>query len=391
MKMISAFARLLVLTLSLAAAVAHADVLLDTTDQLIAASPTQLGRLSRNGVPQDWGQSEDFPGVVNPASNYHYKTYVVPAGVTRYVQVMLDSSNPNLFVSAYLTSYSPNSAGAPNFGFDTNWQGDAGFSGPTFGVDPTYLNVLVPLNASLVVVVSETTPSAGLDSDFRLIVEGYTDSSFTSTTAAPASITLVSNLNPAPAGSAITLTATVTDVMPPNGRVMFRDGTAFISGCGAVPLSGGSGFSKTAQCVTTLSPGSHDLTAVYLPLERGATRATSEVLVQVVNPRLATTTTVVSSPNPSLSKQFIQITATVTGSSPTGSVAFVDTTLAVTISNCAAVPLVGSGNVKTAVCSTNSLAVGVHAIDANYSGDPVNAPSTGSASQTVNACVGRGC
>jgi len=78
--MISAFARLLVLTLSLAAAAAQADVLLDITDQLIAANPTQLGRLSRNGVPQDWAQSTVFPGVVNSAATYHYKTYVVPVG-----------------------------------------------------------------------------------------------------------------------------------------------------------------------------------------------------------------------------------------------------------------------------------------------------------------------
>ncbi len=40
---------------------------------------------------------------------------------------------------------------------------------------------------------------------------------------------------------------------------------------------------------------------------------------------------------------------------------------------------------------TASLPVGARTVNANYSGDAANAPSTGSITQTVNACTGRGC
>ncbi|MEO8753105.1 MAG: Ig-like domain repeat protein [Casimicrobiaceae bacterium] len=390
MKMISALARMFVLAVSLAATATYADVLLDVSGALVAGNPTQLGRLSRNALQQDWAGSESFPGVINPASTYHYTTYTVNVGATPYLQIEFDSTSANTFVSAYLTSYAPNSAGAPNYGFDTNWLGDAGRSGSFFGTDPVFLNVVAPMSSVLVIVVAETTPNAGLGAPYNLLVEGFTDTSFTNTTLA-GSVTLTSNNNPAAAGSSITLTATVTGTSPPAGSVKFLDGGVIIPGCAAVALPGGSATTKTANCVTMLAPGSHDLIAIYMPIARGGTPTTSTPLVQVVNPKLTTTTTLASTPNPSTSAQVIAFTATVTGSvSPTGTVAFVDTTAAATIAGCGAVPLVGSGLSKTATCNSK-LAAGVRNINANYSGDAASAASTGSVTQTVNACVGRGC
>jgi hypothetical protein len=56
-----------------------------------------------------------------------------------------------------------------------------------------------------------------------------------------------------------------------------------------------------------------------------------------------------------------------------------------TISGCGAVALTGAGNVRTAACSTSTLAAGSHSIVANYSGDGANAASnSGSLSQVVN-------
>ena len=98
----------------------------------------------------------------------------------------------------------------------------------------------------------------------------------------------------------------------------------------------------------------------------------------------ATTTALSSAPNPAMAGAAVTFTATVTGADPTGSVDFQDT--GVSIPGCSAIALTGSGNVRTAVCSTSSLAPGVHSIVARYSGDAGNAASSSPPlSQTINA------
>jgi len=101
----------------------------------------------------------------------------------------------------------------------------------------------------------------------------------------------------------------------------------------------------------------------------------------------ATTTALTSTLNPSMAGDAVNFTATVVGSSPTGSVNFAD--FGVLVAGCSSVGLSGSGNSKTAVCSTSSLAVGTHSIVASYGGDAANAGSSSSAlTQTVNAVEG---
>ncbi len=63
-------------------------------------------------------------------------------------------------------------------------------------------------------------------------------------------------------------------------------------------------------------------------------------------------------------------TALVIGSAPTGNVAF--TADGGSISGCSAVALAGSGNSRTAACTTSALAVGAHAIIASYAGNAGN-------------------
>ena len=93
-----------------------------------------------------------------------------------------------------------------------------------------------------------------------------------------------------------------------------------------------------------------------------------------------------SSANPSLVGASVTFTAKVTGTNPTGSVNFTDG--GSTISGCGAVALAGAGNVRTAACSTSSLAAGSHSIVANYSGDGANAASNSAPlSQVVNAAT----
>ena len=61
----SSFMFALLGSLVLSGGLAHGAVLYTNTVSLLSTDPTQLGRLSRNGVPQDWSGQEPFPGVIN--------------------------------------------------------------------------------------------------------------------------------------------------------------------------------------------------------------------------------------------------------------------------------------------------------------------------------------
>jgi Bacterial Ig-like domain (group 3) len=102
----------------------------------------------------------------------------------------------------------------------------------------------------------------------------------------------------------------------------------------------------------------------------------------------ATTTTVAPSAPSVLFGTPITLTATVTGTSPTGTVAFQDGLA--TIAGCANSGLTGAGNVRTAQCITSSLGLGSHTIVARYSGDATNLPSSGSTSLSIGlpGCAG---
>ena len=83
------------------------------------------------------------------------------------------------------------------------------------------------------------------------------------------------------------------------------------------------------------------------------------------------TTTLASSANPSITGHSVTFTASVTGSTPTGTVTFSDSGTAI----CSAVAL--SNN--QAQCTTNSLGASSHSVVAVYSGDSNNAGSTAAA------------
>jgi hypothetical protein len=96
----------------------------------------------------------------------------------------------------------------------------------------------------------------------------------------------------------------------------------------------------------------------------------------------ASGTVLTSSASPVRQGTLVTFTATVTGSTPTGSVNFKDN--GTTLSGCGAVLLTGN----TAQCINGSLAVGVHPLSAVYSGDGGNAPSTSpTLSQVVNSAA----
>src|SRR5262249_23237979 len=95
----------------------------------------------------------------------------------------------------------------------------------------------------------------------------------------------------------------------------------------------------------------------------------------------ATTTSLVSSLNPSMSAQAVTFTATVTsaGGTPTGTVTFLDGKI-----------VLGRGtlNAGIATFTTSTLAVGTHRITGSYGGSCTFAPSTSTAlTQTVTSAT----
>jgi poly(3-hydroxybutyrate) depolymerase len=141
-----------------------------------------------------------------------------------------------------------------------------------------------------------------------------------SATLTPTTTTLTSSLNPSTFGQAVTFQAVVTSSAgsPPNGEtVTFKQGSKVL---GTSPLSGGS---ATFTISTLTTGGSDSIKAVYAGDSNFAT-STSNVIAQVVN-KAPTTTTLVSSENPSNVGQTVTFTATVMGEyggTVTGMVAF---------------------------------------------------------------------
>jgi hypothetical protein len=182
------------------------------------------------------------------------------------------------------------------------------------------------------------------------------------------STALVSSLNPSTFGQNVTFTATVAGSSP-TGTMQFKDGGTNLGA--AVALSSGQATFST----TTLTPGSHSITAVYSG-DAGNLTSTSALLSQQIN-QVTSSTALSSSLNPSTLGQNVTITATVTGSSPTGTVQFKDggTNLG------APVALAGG----SAALSSSALVLGGHSITAIYSGDTNNSTSTSATlTQQVN-------
>ena len=165
--------------------------------------------------------------------------------------------------------------------------------------------------------------------------------------------TLTSSLNPSNYGQTVKFTATVSAASgTPSGTVIFYDGSTQL---GSATLANGKGSFSTS----TLSAGSHSITAAYQGSDQFAP-STSAPLIQVVK-GVKTTTTLVSSLNPAVFGQSVTFTAAVTAGSgmPTGTVIFYDGS---TVMGNA--PLVSG----SASISTTSLSAGSHSITAAYQG-----------------------
>jgi hypothetical protein len=187
-------------------------------------------------------------------------------------------------------------------------------------------------------------------------------------------VTLSSSANPSSLGQLVTFIAKLT---PANatGSVQFLDGTASLGT--ATVASGAASFP-----VSTLTVGSHSITAVYSGDGNNAA-ATSTILTQTVG-KAVTTVVLTSSVNPSTFGQTVVLTAKVTPSSATGSVQFLDG--GVQLPSAQLVNGVATLTLNPTTTTVGvGLAIGVHSLTAVYSGDGNNASSTSNVvSQTVN-------
>ena len=186
------------------------------------------------------------------------------------------------------------------------------------------------------------------------------------------STSLTSSANPSKFGQSVTFTATVTATAPgtgtPAGSVEFFDGatslgTSTLNGSGQATLS-----------TSTLTVGTHGITATYLG-NSNYNESTSSAVNQVVQ-KADTSTSVTSSANQSKFGQSVTFTATVTATAPgtgipAGSVEFFDGATSLGTST-----LNGSGQ---ATFATSTLTVGTHGITATYLGNSNYNESTSSA------------
>jgi hypothetical protein len=171
--------------------------------------------------------------------------------------------------------------------------------------------------------------------------------------------TLASDPNPSGCGVKVTFTATVAPAGA-TGEVNFFDGPN--------PIGSGTLVNGVATLsIATLALGPHSVTAVYKG-DACYASSTSNKVEQVVVP-VATTTTLTSSPNPSTCRDDkVEVIATVSPATATGTVNFFD----------AGVPI-GSATVVNGVAtlSVTTFMNGTHPLTAVYKGDPCHAPSTG--------------
>ena len=176
----------------------------------------------------------------------------------------------------------------------------------------------------------------------------------------PTTTSVVSDVNPSGLGQLVTFTATVAPAGA-TGIVTFKDA--------GTPIGTGTLVAGTASiAIATLTAGDHPITVDYPGDATFDPSTTASPLTQTVNTG-PTTTAVASSGSPSYFGDPVTFTATVTPSAATGTVQFYDGVAPLG----AAVALAG-GTASTPAITT--LAVGIHSITAQYSGDLNFNPST---------------
>ena len=206
-----------------------------------------------------------------------------------------------------------------------------------------------------------------------------------------AQTTLTSSLPTSAVNQPVTFTATVK---PPSGTVLPTGTVTFTQGattlCGATGISSTTGIATCSYAFSSVipTPGS-TITATYSG-DQNFSSGTPATVLQVVT-AASTTTSVVSSPNPSATNQQVSFTATVTPAftagtaKPTGTVTFTNTTSATTL--CANLTIT-AGIVP--VCNYTFTASGTYDAVATYTSGDSNFTGSASGATADAQVVGAG-
>jgi hypothetical protein len=272
------------------------------------------------------------------------------------------SSNPAIFEQSitFIATVTPKGSGTPT--------GTVTFSDGSTPLGSSPLNAGIATFSTAVLAVGLHSINAVYSGDSNF--SGSSGSLSQSVNRATTTTTLTSSVNPSGLDQPVTLTATITPQYggQASGTVTVKDGATTL---GSEPVSG------NAASITTsgLAVGTHSITAVYSG-DSNFTGSASNALSQVVT-KATTTTTLLSSINPSVQGKSVTFTAAVSSlaGTPTGKVKFPNGTAVL------ATVTLTSGSAKY----TNSkLPAGSNSITAVYEGDANN---NGSMSSPVNQFV----
>jgi hypothetical protein len=289
---------------------------------------------------------------------------VVKAGTTTGVT---SSPNPSIsgqgvtFTATVTSTYAGSITGQVQFGIDGANRG----SPATVTAGSATLGGITDLTVGNHTVTATYTADGTYDVSTGTLAGGQTVGTADTTTS------LGSSPNPSDVTAPVTFTATVTVTAPgagtPTGTVQFvADGSDIL---GSAPVSEGI---ATLSGITSLIPGTHAVTATYSG-DAAFNQSTSPPIDQVVR-GYPTTTTVLSSVNPSRVGQPVVFSATVAsdgGGTPTGTVQF-----GIDGADIGEPVILASG--VAALDPISSLAVGLHSVTATYAGVTRFATSTGS-------------
>jgi hypothetical protein len=283
--------------------------------QITSQADSSTALTSSNSAPV-WGQNVTFTATVTAASGVPTGTVTFKDGTT-----ILGSGTLNASGQASLTT---SALSVSSHALTAVYNGDASFKTST----STALNQTVNQASSSVTVSSSAFAGQGQPVSFSATVA----------------------ISSPGAGT-------------PTGSVQFQiDGVNF-----GAPVTLNSG-TATSPSTSSLSPGQHTFTALYSG-DANVTPGSGSSATQIVAQQ-STSTSVTSSPSPSVFGQavtFFAAVSTATGT-PTGTVTFMDGTTAIGTAS-----LNASGQ---ATLITGSLAVASHSITATYSGDATFAIST---------------
>ncbi|MGA2966658.1 MAG: Ig-like domain repeat protein [Terriglobales bacterium] len=331
---------------------------------------TALGSMAICDGQATFSTSSLSPGAHSITARYSGDTNYLPstsAGLTETVNqagttlTLSSSVNPSgldqpvTFTAGITPQYGGQASGTVTFQDGSTTLGSAAVSG----------NAASLTTSSLAVGTHSVTAVYSGDSDFTGTTSNTVKQVVKKVEKAKTAIALSSSANPSTYGEAVTFTAVVTPAPPDGETVTFKRGATVL---GTGTLSGGS-----ASLTTSALPlGKSTITAVYGGDSNFAS-STSNAVKQVVN-KYATTTTLVSSPNPSVYGQAVTWTATVTSSgpnTPTGKVNF---------GGNGSASLSGGVATLTKICWLNA---GTNAVTAKYMGNADSAPSTSSVLEQV--------